>query len=251
MKLFDTHTHYDDERFDGDRDEVLKNLQKKDIGLVVNASSDMESSVKSIEFSRKYDYLYSAVGVHPHDAIKGFDPEKLIEFTKERKVVAIGEIGLDYYYDLSPREVQKKIFIKQLNIAKSLDIPVIIHDRDAHKDSLDIIKDIGDIKGVFHCFSGSVEMAIEIIKLGMYISFAGPITFKNAKKSIEVAKSIPQDRILIETDCPYLSPEPFRGKRNDSGYLKYIAEKIAQILNYTYEEVADITFENGRNFFRI
>jgi TatD DNase family protein len=251
MLLFDTHAHYDHERFDADRDDVLENLKENDIGLVVNAASDIASSKKAIELARKYDYIYASVGIHPHEAKHAGDMAELKEMADSHKVVAIGEIGLDYYYDLSPREVQLKVFIQQIEIALEIDLPVIIHDREAHRDCLETVKKYPGLKGVFHCYSGSSEMAKEIIKLGMYISFAGPLTYKNAKRAVEAAMSVPKDRILIETDCPYLAPEPHRGKRNFSGYLINTAEKLAEILEITTEEAAGITMDNGKKLFGI
>jgi TatD DNase family protein len=251
MLLFDTHAHYDNEKFDLDRDEVLKSLEEKEVGLVLNAASDIASSKKAIELARKYNFIYASAGIHPHEAKNAGKITGLEELANNNKVVAIGEIGLDYYYDLSPREVQLKVFIQQIEIALEMDLPVIIHDREAHNDCLETVKKYPGVKGVFHCYSGSAEMAKEIVKLGMYISFAGPLTYKNAKRAVEAARSIPKDRILIETDCPYLAPEPYRGKRNFSGYLINTAEKLAEILEITTEEAARMTMENGKMLFGI
>ncbi len=251
MILFDTHAHYDHEDFDPDRNKVLNGLVEKDIGLVLNAASDIESSKKAIELSQKYDFIYASVGIHPHEAKHAGDISEVKELADIQKVVAIGEIGLDYYYDLSPRDIQLEVFSSQIEIALEMDMPVIIHDRDAHRDCLETVKKYPGLKGVFHCYSGSAEMAKEIVKLGMYISFAGPLTYKNAKRAVEAARIIPKDRILIETDCPYLSPEPYRGKRNFSGYLINTAVKLAEILEITTEEAARITLDNGKKLFGV
>jgi len=234
MMLFDTHAHYDDGMFDNDRDDIIKGLPAKGVGLILNVSCDMETSLKSIGYAKRYEHVYAAVGV-----------------ARAHKVAAIGEAGLDYYYDNSPREQQLAVFEQQLETALKLDLPIIIHDREAHNDCLEAVKRYKGVRGVFHCYSGSPEMAREIIRLGMYISFAGPITYKNAKRPVETAKSIPFDRLLIETDCPYLTPVPFRGKRNDSGYLIHTAERIAEILGKRAEEVAEQTYINGRMLIRI
>lgn len=251
MILFDSHAHYDDEAFDKDRKEVLDSLTKKGIGFVVNAASDVESTKKSIALSMEYDFIYASAGVHPHEASKDNDIDEIKRLALSKKVVAIGEIGLDYHYDFSPAMVQQQVFEKQLQAAYELCLPVIIHNREAHKDSLDMVRRFNGIKGVFHCFSGSPEMAQILIKLGMYISFAGALTFKNAKRAVQTAMEVPFDRILIETDCPYLTPEPYRGKRNDSGYLYLTLEKLADIKGVNTKEAACITYENGRRLFGI
>jgi len=250
---FDTHAHYDDEAFDSDRDLVIAELQNSGVSLILNAASSLESSRKAIALAEKYSFFYAAVGVHPHDA-SSLTSEALSairELAKNNKVKAIGEIGLDYFYDLSPREVQKEAFIKQMELAKELDLPVIVHDRDAHEDSLEIVKAFPEVRGVFHCYSGSLETAKELIKHGWYLSFTGAVTFKNARKAPEVIEYMPEDRLMIETDCPYLAPVPMRGKRNDSRNLKYIAERIAEIRGTTVEKIAALTLENGRRFFEI
>lgn len=251
--FFDTHTHLDDKKFDDDREEVIKKIKDSGVTLAVNIGADMKSSSESVRLSEKYDFLYAAVGVHPCDTDKMTDDDlKTLEsYTKHKKVVAIGEIGLDYYWDDVPRETQKKWFKKQLELAKKLDMPYIIHDRDAHADVIEIIKDVGYYSGVMHCFSGSPEMAEIMLKLGLYISIAGQVTFKNAQKVKEVAKNVPLERLLIETDSPYLTPEPFRGKRNDSANVRYTCEKIAEIRGMTTEELAKITLLNGKKFYRI
>lgn len=250
---FDTHTHLDDERFDEDREQVVQSICDAGVSLAVNIGADMESSEKSIAIAKQYDFIYAAVGVHPHDAEQMTDADiaRLEKMTSFEKVVAIGEIGLDYYYDNSPRELQKKWFLRQIELAKKLNLPYIVHDRDAHADCMQIIKESGYFRGVMHCYSGSPEMAQELLKLGFYISFAGPVTFKNGKKAKEAAKVIPMDRLLIETDSPYLTPEPHRGKRNDSSYVPYVAKEIAAIKGLTEEETARLTLENGKRFFGI
>lgn len=255
--IFDTHAHYDDEQFDEDRYEVIERVHTQNVGNILNVGIDMETSKTSIELARKYDFVYSAVGVHPHEVEKA--PENYIEMLEELvnqnrdKVVAIGEIGLDYYYDFAPRDMQQRFFIEQIELAKKLDLPVSIHDRDAHKDTMDIIKqyDVGKTGGILHCFSGSMEMANEVLKCGLYIGVGGVVTFKKSKKIVEIVENIPMDRLLVETDLPYLTPEPFRGKRNESSYIKYVIDKIAEIKNLTPQEVEDITTANAKRLFKI
>ncbi|KPU43085.1 putative deoxyribonuclease YcfH [Oxobacter pfennigii] len=253
--IFDSHAHYDDEAFDADRDQVLKEVKESKVSYIVNAGSSIESSKRGIELSGKYDFIYAAVGIHPHDA-KNFD-KKSIEVLKDLaafpKVVAIGEIGLDYYYDFSYKEDQIKAFEEQIKLGLELNLPIIVHDRDAHSDTFEIIKKyIKDgLKGIIHCYSGSAEMAVQYTKLGFYIGLGGVITFKNAVKSLEVLKNIPQDKILIETDCPYLTPVPHRGKRNDSRYLKYVVDKAAEVLAMDREEFIKLTCENGKRIFNM
>ena len=219
---------------------------------VINASSDLESSLKSIKLAENFGFIYAAIGVHPHET-HNMDMNKLNQIEKmysNNKCVAIGEIGLDYYYENTDRETQKFWLDKQLNLAEKLSAPVVIHDRDAHKDCLDIIKK-HNVKGVFHCFSGSADMAAELVKKGWYVSFNGVITFKNAKKAVEAVKKVPIEKILIETDCPYLSPEPLRGRRNEPGHIKYVAMKIAEIKDMTLEQTAYITSENAKKLFNL
>lgn len=251
--LFDTHTHLDDKKFDQDRSAVIDSLKSEGVSLLVNIGADMQSSENSIALSEKYDFIYASVGVHPSDTkdLTDEDIQKLEKMSRHEKVVAIGEIGLDYYWDEPERDIQKKWFIKQLALAKDLNMPYIIHDRDAHSDTIEIIKKVGYTNGVMHCFSGSAEFAQEVIKMGMYVSLSGTVTFKNAQKTKAVAGIVPLDKLLIETDSPYLTPEPFRGKRNNSGYLKYTAQKIAEIRNMEFEEIAKITMENGKRFYNI
>ena len=255
IELFDSHAHYEDNRFEEDAEEVIVQAYEKGVKYILNAGSDIDTSKKSIELAEKFDYVYAAVGVHPHEAgkLKDDDETEIRELCKHPKVVAIGEIGLDYYYDHSPRDLQRYWFSKQLKLAKELNLPVIIHDRDAHEDVLNIVKQEAPFEayGVFHCFSGSWEMAKEVLKLGFYISVGGSLTFKNARKTVEVIKNIPLESVLLETDCPYLTPEPFRGRRNDSSYVRLIAEKIAQIKGITLEQVAKSTTDNTKRFFKI
>jgi len=250
---FDTHAHYTDEAFDADRDETISAVHDSGVELIMNASCDMDSCIRALELTQKYSFVYATVGWHPHDA-KSFtdESEKLIrELSRNPKVRAIGEIGLDYYYDLSERDKQRDVFTRQMELAKELKLPVVIHDRDAHSDCMEIIRKFPEVLGEFHCYSGSAEMAKEILGMGWYLGFTGAITFKNARRALEVIEMCPEDRILIETDCPYLAPVPFRGKRNDSRYLPYMAEKIAEIKGISTEAAALMTNQNGRRFFGI
>jgi TatD DNase family protein len=252
--IFDSHAHYDDEAFNEEREEILQGLAGKGVIGVLNCGASLEGARMSVELSSKYNFIYSAVGIHPEYA--GIVNEEVIEELRNLavfpKVRAIGEIGLDYYYEENPdREIQKAAFKLQMELAKELKLPVVIHDRDAHKDTLDILKEFPGVIGVVHCFSGSVEFAKECLKLGYYIGFTGVITFKNAKKIVEVAKIIPMDRILVETDCPYMSPEPLRGKRNQSDYIKYIIEKISEIKGKTVEEIENATTFNIKTLLKI
>ena len=253
--LFDTHAHLDDERFGNDRDEVIMQCRQDGVELILNAGSNMETSVKAIALAKKHEFIYAAVGVHPHDTAD-MDEETagvLAALAENKKVRAIGEIGLDYHYDLSPRNVQKQRFAEQIELARQLKLPVIVHDREAHGDVMDIFRKtrIKEVGGVLHSFSGSAEMALECIKLGLYISISGPVTFNNARKTIEAVKQVPLDMLLIETDSPYLTPVPYRGKRNYPGYVRIVAEKIAEIKGISFEEVARQTLENGKRLFRI
>lgn len=253
--LFDTHAHYDDEKFDMDRLQVISKARESGVSYIVNAASDIVSAKKSISLARQFDFIYAAVGVHPHNAADMDDDSinVLASLAAESKVVAIGEIGLDYYYDNSPREMQKYWFAEQIKLARSLKLPIIVHDRDAHEDAMKIIRDENakDVGGVFHCYSGSIEMAKEVLKNNFYIAIGGAITFKNAKRLIEVARFVPHDRLLIETDCPYMTPEPYRGKRNDSSHVRIIAQKIAGIRGVSLDEMAHITTENAKKLFRV
>ena len=248
---FESHAHYDDERFDEDRDTLLASFPAEGIETVVNASSDIKSSKASIALSEKYPFFYAAVGVHPHEVenITEADIDELRELSKYPKVVAIGEIGLDYYYDLSPRDLQRHWFKRQLELADELKMPVIIHSRDAAQECFDIIKNSNVRNGVIHCYSGSAEMAEEYIKMGFYIGVGGSLTFKNNKKGVETVERIPIEKILIETDSPYLAPVPYRGKRNDSRLLKYVVERISQIKNIPENDICNITKNNAQNLF--
>jgi len=252
--LFDTHAHMDDHAFDGDRKELLSNLPDQQIGLLMNPGCSLESSRNAVKLAQEYDYIYAAVGSHPDVADEVIDAvlEEYRALCKENeKVKAIGEIGLDYHYEDIPREIQKKAFRAQMALAQELDLPVIVHERDAHEDGMAIVKEFPQVKGVFHCYSGSAEMARQLVELGWYIGFTGVLTFKNARKAVEVAASIPLERIVLETDCPYMAPEPFRGKRNDPGKLYRMAEKLAEIRGMSVEEIHRITVENGRRLYRI
>jgi TatD DNase family protein len=252
--IFDSHAHYDDEAFNEDREEVILSLNGKGVIGVLNCGASMESTRMSVELSKKYDFIYSAVGIHPEhaDTVNTEIIEELRALAQNPKVRAIGEIGLDYYYEENPpREIQKAAFKLQMQLAKELKLPVVIHDRDAHKDTLDILKEFPEVVGVVHCFSGSVEFAKECLKLGYYIGFTGVITFKNAKKIAEVAKEVPMDRILVETDCPYMAPVPHRGKRNQSDYIQHIIEKISEIKGITVEEIEDVTAFNIKHLLKI
>lgn len=251
--LFDTHAHYYAEAFDPDRDAVLSALPAAGVGLVLCPGCDLDTSRQSIQLAEAYPHVYAAAGVHPEDAL-GLPVDwldQVAEMTRHPKVKAIGEIGLDYYWKEVPRDLQKEVFRAQLQLAKVLDLPVIVHDRDAHHDCLDIVRAHPKVTGVYHCYSGGVEDAKILMKLGWMISFTGSITFKNARRALEVIDLLPMDRIMIETDSPYLSPEPFRGRRNDSGRVHLVAEAIARRKGLDPEEVARITLENGRRFFRI
>ena len=252
--LFDTHAHMDDHAFGLDRAELLKNLPEQGIRLLMNPGCSLESSRNVDALTREYDYIYGAVGSHPDvaDEVNNSVLELYRKICKENpKIKAIGEIGLDYHYEDIPREIQLKAFRMQMELARELDLPVIVHEREAHEDGMKVVDEFPDVKGVFHCYSGSAEMARELIKRGWYIGFTGVLTFKNARKAVEVAASIPLDRIVIETDCPYMAPEPFRGKRNDPGKIYRMAEKLAEIRGLTVEEIHRITLENGKKLYRI
>lgn len=252
--FFDTHAHYDAEAFDQDRDEVLASLPERDVSLAVNPGCDVPSSRKAVELAQTWPFLYAAVGYHPENCAPCTpeDLNVLRELAGEPKVVAIGEIGLDYYWEENPpRERQQQVFRDQLALAEELDLPVIVHDREAHADSLSIIRDFPRVRGVFHCYSGSAEMARELVRLGWMISFTGVLTYKNARRAVEAAQAVPLERIMIETDSPYMAPVPHRGKRNDSGYVRYVCEKLAEIKGVSREDCARITMENGKRFYGI
>ena len=250
--IFDTHAHYDDERFDEDRDELLSSLFEKSVSHIINCGCDLKSSLKAIAMADRYPRLYAAIGVHPHEAEDCTDGDfaEIKKLFAHSKVVAVGEIGLDYHYDFSPRERQTELFTQQIKLANELDLPVIIHDREAHEDTLNILKELRP-KGVVHCFSGSREMAEEIVKLGLYIGLGGAVTFKNARKPIEVAEYLPLDRLLLETDAPYMTPVPFRGKRCDSAHIAYTAQKIAEVKGMDVQELIDACNENSKRLFGI
>ena len=252
--LFDTHAHLDADAFDEDREELIASLPEQGLSLVMNPGCDLASSRKAVEMAGRYDFLYAAVGSHPDAA--GEVDEACIDACRAlakscSKVKAIGEIGLDYYYEDIPREIQKKAFRMQMELARELDLPVIVHERDAHEDGMKIVEEFPEVTGVFHCYSGSAEMAKILVKKGWYIGFTGVLTFKNARKALEVASSVPLDRIVIETDCPYMAPVPFRGKRNDPGKLDRMAAKLAELRGISPEEAARITLENGKRLYRI
>lgn len=251
--IFDSHAHYDDAAFDDDRDELLNGLPGQGVDLVLNCACDLNSCRTTLELSEKYDYIYAACGVHGLDAesVKGVDfIPALRDFCKAEKCVAIGEIGLDYHYEAETRELQLEVFEKQLALAKELDLPVIVHDREAHADVLELLRKYRPT-GVLHCFTGSVEMAKEIISLGMYIGLGGAVTFKNARKPVEVASFVPEDRLLTETDCPYMTPVPHRGKRNDSSFIRFTAERLAEIRETDTQHIIDIANANAARLFKI
>ena len=252
--LFDTHAHMNDPAFDADRDTLLSGLPEKGVGLLMNVGCCLESSRESVALSEQYPFIYTSVGSHP-DSADEVDETVLGEYAKlcklYPKIKAIGEIGLDYHYEDIPRDIQQKAFRLQMELAQQVGLPVIVHERDAHDDGIRIVKEFKGVTGVFHCYSGSAEMARQLVDLGWYIGFTGVLTFKNARKAIETAASIPLDRIVLETDCPYMAPEPFRGRRNDPGYLFRMAEKLAEIRSLSTEEVCRITTENGKQLYRI
>lgn len=252
--LYDSHAHLDDPRFDQDRRQIIESLESDGISLVINPGADMESSFHGLEMAKEYPQIYAAVGLHPQVAseYKSSDIEKLREWAEEPKVIAIGEIGLDYYYGKDNRREQMNLFKEQMELAKEMSLPVIIHMRDATEETYNILKDYeGSVRGVMHCYSGSAEMAEVFMKLGYYISLAGVVTFKNAKTAKDVAKSIPLDRLLIETDSPYLTPEPHRGKRNEPKYVRQVANKICELRDISLEELSEVTRRNTRELFNI
>jgi TatD DNase family protein len=251
--LFDSHAHLDDKAFDADREEIISSLLKDDVSYVVNIGADYESSVNSVALANKYDFIYASVGVHPYDAASVDDDmiQKLRSLAQDKKVVAIGETGLDYHYEGFDRQVQKRAFVMQANLADSLNMPVIIHNRESTEDTINILKEIRPESVIIHCYSGSIESAKILLDMGYYISFSGTVTFKNAKKLKEVAKYVPDDRLLIETDCPYLSPEPERGTRNHSGKIIYTARHIAELRGCDFDKIAEITMANARRVYGI
>ena len=259
MKIFDSHAHYDDAKFDEDRESVLENIYDAGVEKVVSAGYSLESSYESIKLSEKYEFIYSTCGISPNDIPDTV--EKLQEQISEleclvkqnKKVVAIGEIGLDYYWNKENKELQKKAFIMQIELANKYNLPIVIHTREAIQDTIDVLKnaELPEKKGVFHCCPLNIELVKQALKLGFYISFAGPVTFKNSKNANEIIEMVPMDKILIETDSPYLSPEPLRGRRNDPRNVKYMAKKIAEVKRITLEEVASVTYENAKDVFNI
>ena len=252
--LFDTHAHMDDRAFDEDRQELLASLPGQGLALVMNPGCSLASSRNVVKIAAGYDYIYGAVGSHP-DVADEVNEAVIDEYRMlcklNPKIKAIGEIGLDYHYEDIPRDIQLKAFRMQMELARELGLPVIVHERDAHEDGMAVIREFPDVTGVFHCYSGSAEMARQLVQMGWYIGFTGVLTFKNARKAVEVAASIPLDRIVLETDCPYMSPDPFRGKRNDPSRLYRMAEKLAEIRGLSVEEIHTITVENGKRLYRI
>lgn len=257
QNIFDSHAHYDDPRFDGDRDALLCSMAEHGVRAIMNVGNTTGANLAGIELARRYDFIYCSIGIHPDQSaeIAAQHSREYLDLMAQQlsyeKAMALGEIGLDYYYDdNAPREIQRLIFEQQLALAKDLDVPVIIHNRDAHQDTLELLKKYRP-KGIMHCFSGSAEVAKEVLKLGMYIGFTGVITFKNARRAVEAAAEVPLDRLLIETDCPYMAPGPYRGKRCDSTMLPRMAEKLAEIKGVSPQRLADQTFENACAVYRI
>ena len=252
--LFDTHAHMDDRAFDADREALLESLPGSGVGLLMNPGCSLASSRAASALSRKYDYIYAAVGSHP-DAADEVD-EAVLQAYRELcrsnpKIRAIGEIGLDYHYEDIPRDIQQRAFRAQMNLARELGLPVIVHEREAHEDGMRIVEEFPEVTGVFHCFSGSAEMAKWLVSRGWYIGFTGVLTFKNARRALEAAAAVPKDRIVLETNCPYMAPEPFRGRRNDPGKLYRVAEKLAELRGLTVAEIQAITTENGKTLYRM
>ena len=252
--IFETHAHYDDEQFDPDRDELLHSMAAGGIGTIVNVSASFDSCRKVVDLVQNYPFMYAAVGVHP-DEVGELDEQKLDEMRKlcaDPKVVAVGEIGLDYYWDKESRELQRHWFVRQLELARELELPVLIHSREAAADTMEVMKQYAEgLKGVIHCYSYSAEMAKEYVKMGFYIGVGGVVTFKNGRKLKETVETIPLTSIVLETDCPYMAPVPYRGKRNSSLYLPYVAEEIASLKQVSYEEVVDQTEKNAKDLFRL
>ncbi len=251
--FFDTHAHFLDERFDEDRDRLIKELPQKGIGAVVECSADLENAIRAAALAGEYHMLYAAVGVHPHSASEWDDNtgKTLRALLNQPKVVAVGEIGLDYHYDFSPRDVQKRVFRAQMALAEEAGYPVVIHSREATEDVMEILRAFPGVKGILHCYSGSVETMEVLVQMGYWIAFGGSLTFHNAKKTVEVAKCVPQERMLIETDSPYMTPVPFRGKRNTPEYVKIVAQKLAEVRGMQIEEVERITTRNAARAFAI
>ncbi|WP_026395161.1 TatD family hydrolase [Acetobacterium malicum] len=254
--LIDSHAHIDDQKFNEDREAVLENARAAGVELIINPGADEASSFRAVAMSEKYPMVYATVGIHPHDA-KDYDAHKhdalLTEWASKEKVVAIGEIGLDYHYDYSPRDVQQEVFIRQLIIAKAVALPIVIHNRESMEDMVKILKEYftPEYGGIMHSYSGSVEMAKVFLDMGFHLSISGPLTFSNARKLPEVVAMMPLDRLLIETDSPYLTPTPHRGKRNEPAYVRFVAAEIARIRGITVEAVAEITTANAKRVFGI
>lgn len=250
---FDSHSHMDDRRFDADRDGIMDDLKSHGVGLLMNVGCDLPSSERSVALAERYSFVYAAVGSHPDDAdhVDGRLLDRYRALAGHEKVRAIGEIGLDYHYEDVPRTQQIIAFEQQLELAEALKLPVIVHEREAHGDAMEIVRRHPDVRGVFHCFSGSKELALWLVERGWYIGFTGVVTFKNARRAVEAVQALPLDRILIETDCPYMAPEPYRGRRNDSRYVPLVAAKIAELKGISPEEAGNITTENAKRLFGI
>lgn len=253
--LFDTHAHLNAEQYNEDLEQVIERAKSEKVEKIVVVGFDRPTITRAMELIEEYDFIYAAIGWHPVDAIDMTDEDLawIKDLSQHEKVVAIGEMGLDYYWDKSPKDVQKEVFRRQIALAKEVNLPIVIHNRDATEDVVTILKEEGaaEVGGIMHCFTGSLETAKACMDMNFYISFGGPVTFKNAKKPKEVVKEIPNDRLLIETDCPYLTPVPFRGKRNEPSYVKYIAEQIAELREISFEELAELTTKNAKKVFRI
>ena len=251
--IFETHAHYDDPAFDRDRDRLLVLLKAEGIAPIVNIGASIETTKSTVELAHRYDHVYAAIGVHPSDCgdLTENDIEWLKDLSSDEKVVAIGEIGLDYHYDEPDREIQKKWFIRQLELAGDTSLPIVVHSRDAAQDTFEIIKDFRGLRGVIHCFSYSAELAREYVKMGYYIGVGGVVTFKNGRKLHEVVREIPLESIVVETDAPYLSPEPYRGRRNSSAFIPYIIERIADLKNVSYETVERVVYENAADLYKV
>lgn len=252
--IFETHAHYDDEAFDEDRYQLLEELPKQGVCGIITAGADLKSSASAVELAEKYSYMYAAVGVHPENIIENFDDNYLVKLEKlvnsSEKVVAVGEIGLDYHFRDDNKQIQKEVFLNQIELANKYNLPILVHDREAHADTMEILKHTKP-KGIVHCFSGSVEMAKEVVKLGMHLGIGGVVTFKNAKTIVDVVREMPLEVMVLETDAPYMAPVPFRGKRCDSSMIKYTAEKIAEIKGISASKVTEVTKSNAVKLFGI
>lgn len=252
--IWDTHAHLDDRQFNEDREKVIARAQEAGISRILNIGHTESSCRNAVDLAAKYDFIYASVGIHPHDAkdCTGKTWDLLTRLAQNPKVIAWGEIGLDYYRDLSPRDIQKRVFIQQIELANEMGLPVIIHNRDAHGEVLRIIQDYSPECGcVFHSYSGSWEMAKQLLSMGFYLSFSGPLTYKNARHTVEVAANVPEDRFVVETDCPYLTPEPNRGKRNEPAYVREVVKKIAELKGITFEQAAELSMNNAKRLFSL